>query len=168
MIKRPSGFREIVNIVVVAAVVAILAPAVCSAQQAGNGAPSSADEAELAKKLNNQVSDLVSVPIQLNWEQGVGPNDQTRFILNVQPVMPFSLNADWNMIARVILPLVSQPPLVAGGQPEFGISDVLASFFFHRQKVPSSGVSGPSSVCRRRLSRLSARKSGRPVQHWWC
>jgi hypothetical protein len=134
MIKRPSGFREIVNIVVVAAVVAILAPAVCSAQQAGNGAPSSADEAELAKKLNNPVSDLVSVPIQLNWEQGVGPNDQTRFILNVQPVMPFSLNADWNMIARVILPLVSQPPLVAGGQPEFGISDVLASFFFSPTK----------------------------------
>jgi hypothetical protein len=112
----------------VTATIAIGAP-VCSAQQ-----PAAADEAELAKKLNNPVSDLVSVPIQLNWEQGVGPNDQTRFILNIQPVMPFSVNAKWNMIARVIVPLVSQPPLTAGGQPAFGISDVLTSFFFSPTK----------------------------------
>jgi hypothetical protein len=97
-------------------------------------APAAGEDVELAKKLSNPISDLVSLPFQLNWEQGVGPNDQTRFILNVQPVVPFSLNADWNMIARVILPLVSQPPLVADGTPEFGISDVLASVFFSPAK----------------------------------
>ena len=44
--------------------------------------------------------DLVSVPFQFNWEQNVGPSEATRFILNVQPVMPFALNKDWNLIAR--------------------------------------------------------------------
>src|SRR5262245_2413482 len=44
--------------------------------------------------------------------------------------MPFSLNDDWNLIARVIVPFVSQPPLFDGGTPAFGVSDVLASFFF--------------------------------------
>jgi hypothetical protein len=72
----------------------------------------------------------VSVPFQFNWGQGVGPDDQTRFLLNVQPVMPFGISRDWNMIARVITPLVSQPPLVEGGTPVFGISDITASFFF--------------------------------------
>lgn len=84
---------------------------------------------DLAKQLSNPVSSLVSMPFQFNWEQNVGPEDQTRFVLNVQPVMPFSLNEDWNLIARVIVPFVSQPPLFEGGAPAFGVSDVLTSFF---------------------------------------
>jgi hypothetical protein len=95
-------------------------------------APESAD---LAKKLSNPISDLVSVPFQFNWEQNVGPSELTRFILNVQPVMPFEVNSDWNMIARIIMPLVSQPPLFAGDAATFGISDVTASFFFSPRKV---------------------------------
>jgi hypothetical protein len=63
-------------------------------------------------------------------EQNVGPNEATRFILNVQPVMPFTMNKDWNLIARVIVPFVSQPALAEGGSPESGISDVFASLFF--------------------------------------
>jgi hypothetical protein len=92
-------------------------------------------QADLARKLANPISDLVSVPFQFNWEQNVGPDDETRFILNVQPVMPFSINNDWNLIARVIVPLVSQPRLFDGGTPAFGVSDVLTSFFFS----PKSG-----------------------------
>lgn len=109
-------------------------PVGASAQQP----PAPAAEGEgagLAKKLANPISDLVSVPFQFNWEQGVGPDDQTRFILNVQPVMPFSLNTDWNMITRVIMPFVSQPPLAAGGTPAFGLSDLTTSFFFSPTKV---------------------------------
>ena len=84
----------------------------------------------MAKKLANPISDLVSVPFQFNWEQNVGPDEATRFILNVQPVMPFALNPDWNLITRVIVPLVSQPALVEGGEPAFGVGDILTSFFF--------------------------------------
>ena len=90
---------------------------------------------DLAKQLANPISSLVSVPFQFNWEQNVGPKEATRFILNVQPVMPFALNKDWNLIMRVIVPLVSQPALTEGGTPAFGVSDVLTSFFFS----PASG-----------------------------
>ena len=92
--------------------------------------PAEEDAAALAKKLSNPIADLVSVPFQFNWAQGVGPDEQTRLILNVQPVMPFTLSQDWNLIARVIVPIVGQPPLSIGGQAASGISDVLASFFF--------------------------------------
>jgi hypothetical protein len=85
---------------------------------------------DLAKQLANPISSLVSVPFQFNWEQNVGPNEATRFVLNVQPVMPFALNKDWNLIMRVIVPFVSQPALAPGGGPAFGVSDVLTSFFF--------------------------------------
>ena len=107
--------------------------------------PAAAEEtAELAKKLSNPISDLVSVPFQFNWEQNVGPSELTRFILNVQPVMPFELNSDWNMITRIIMPLVSQPPLFAGDEATFGISDITASFFFSpRRRAGSRLGAGP-------------------------
>ena len=48
--------------------------------------------------------------------------------------MPFALNKDWNLIAKVIVPLVSQPALVDGGEPVFGVSDILATFFISPSK----------------------------------
>ena len=44
------------------------------AQQSAAGAPAEAEE--LSKKLANPISDLVSVPFQFNWEQGVGPDER--------------------------------------------------------------------------------------------
>ena len=110
--------------------IVLLSPLLAYAQPA----QPAASESDLAKKLANPISDLVSVPFQFNWEQNVGPKEATRFILNLQPVMPFSISNDWSMIARVIVPLVSQPALFDGGTPAFGVSDVLTSFFFSPKK----------------------------------
>jgi hypothetical protein len=112
--------------------VVVLMPSLGRAQQP---AAAGGDSAELAKKLSNPVSDLVSVPFQFNWEQNVGPSELTRFILNVQPVMPFTLNDDWNLIMRIIAPLISQPPLFDGGTATFGISDITTSFFLSPTKL---------------------------------
>ncbi|HEX9723284.1 MAG TPA: transporter, partial [Vicinamibacteria bacterium] len=130
---------------IMAGLIALTVPAVSHGQQTESAPaqPAQAGDAELAKKLSNPISDLVSVPFQFNWEQGVGPDDQTRFILNVQPVMPFTLNEDWNMIARVIVPLVSQPALFEGGAPASGVSDILTSFFFSPSKGGLTWGVGP-------------------------
>jgi hypothetical protein len=101
------------------------------AQQA---APAADESADLAKELSNPISDLVSVPFQFNWEQKVGPFELSRFVLNVQPVIPFTLSGDWSMVVRIITPFIGQPELFEGGEPAFGIGDLTTSFFF----VPSN------------------------------
>jgi hypothetical protein len=103
----------------------LLAPVDCLQRQAAGQ-----ETGDLAKKLVNPISDLVSVPFQFNWENTVGPEHQTRFVLNVQPVMPFSISSKWNLIARVIVPFISQPPLSTGGAATFGLGDITPSFWF--------------------------------------
>jgi hypothetical protein len=99
---------------------------------------------ELARKLNNPISDLVSVPFQFNWENGIGTPDRTRFVLNVQPVMPFTLSPRLNLIARIVAPIVSQPPSVAGGFGTSGIGDPLVSFFLSPAKGSITWGVGPA------------------------
>ena len=60
----------------------------------------------LAKAAQNPVANLISVPLQFNWDRGLGPKDADRLLLNIQPVIPISLNEDWNVISRTILPVV--------------------------------------------------------------
>jgi hypothetical protein len=136
--------KPLAHMLAIVTALLLMSPAAGRAQQA---AAATGDSAELAKKLANPISDLVSVPFQFNWEQNVGPSELTRFILNVQPVMPFELNADWNLITRVIMPLVSQPPLVSGGEAAFGISDITASFFLSPRNVTGFTIgAGPVLV----------------------
>lgn len=97
------------------------------------------DSAELAKKLSNPVAALISVPIQTNWDTGIGPADADRTTINVQPVVPFSISPDWNLITRTIVPIIDAESPVSGGSDESGLGDVLESLFFSPKKPTESG-----------------------------
>jgi hypothetical protein len=94
------------------------------------------DTGELAKAAQNPVADLISLPLQNNTNFDWGPDDDTQNVLNIQPVIPFQLSEDWNLITRTILPVISQP--VPGGDDEFGLGDTLFTGFFSPRE--SSGL----------------------------
>ncbi len=85
---------------------------------------------ELAKKTQNPLSDLISLPLQNNTNFGIGPGDETQNILNIQPVVPVSLSEDWNLINRVIMPIIYQPEIIPGEGSESGLGDTNYTAFF--------------------------------------
>jgi len=91
---------------------------------------------DLVKQLANPVSALISVPFQNNFEFHLGPHDDGfKYTLNFQPVIPFSLNKDWNLITRTIVPFIDQTDVVPN-TTQTGLGDITQSFFFSpKQKV---------------------------------
>ena len=98
------------------------------------------NEAELAKKLANPIASLISVPLQYNYDADIGPEeDGNRSQLKIQPVIPISLNDDWNVISRTILPIQYQSDVYPGAGTKFGLADTTQSFFFSPKAPTSSG-----------------------------
>jgi len=95
--------------------------------------------AELAKKLANPVASLISVPLQYNYDEYGGANDGAAVSkLVIQPVIPFSLSEDWNLITRTLIPLIDQEDFPLDDLNESGLGDITPSFFFS-PKAPTAG-----------------------------
>ena len=84
---------------------------------------------ELAKKTQNPVADLISVPFQNNFNFNAGPNERNVYVLNVQPVIPIHITRDWNLITRVITPIINLPELAPGVGSASGLGDINPTFF---------------------------------------
>jgi hypothetical protein len=115
--------------------VAILCIAICGS------AKSQSDNADLAQQLTNPIADLITLPVQVNFDNDIGPSDRgSKIQSNLQPVIPFKLGSDWNLITRTILPIISQEDIFPGAGSQFGLGDTSVSLFVSPTAASESGV----------------------------
>jgi hypothetical protein len=57
-------------------------------------------------------------------------------VLNIQPVIPISVNYDWNVITRTIVPVISMPPLFPGDDRTNGIANTVFTAFLSPANPP--------------------------------
>ncbi len=119
----------------------------------GAAADAKDEEADLAKKLNNPLAALISVPIQNNWDFGLGPAHAMQYKANIQPVIPVSISENWNLILRTIMPVIYQEALdnrpgapASVGQSHSGLGDTTQSFFFSPKDPVDGWILGAGPV----------------------
>lgn len=95
---------------------------------------------DLAKKLSNPIASLISVPFQFNYDSGYGPNDGDKAYVNVQPVIPITLNDNWNLISRTILPIAWQHDIAGPSGDQSGLGDITQSLFFSPSQPTANGI----------------------------
>jgi hypothetical protein len=127
------------------AIVAIAMPSLAANESVPDAR---AEQLRLAKLLENPVANLISVPIQNNWDFGIGPRDALRYTLNVQPVIPFTLSKDWNLITRTIVPYIYQQAPTIFDKDRSGLGDITQSFFLSPSKQVGGLILGAGPVFR--------------------
>jgi Putative MetA-pathway of phenol degradation len=95
-------------------------------------------EEEIAKAALNPIAAMISLPFQYNYDQNFGrERDGHKNQLNIQPVIPLSLNENWNLISRTIVPVIDFD--FGSGGSRSGIGDITQSFFFSPKALTESG-----------------------------
>lgn len=113
---------------------------VCTIALMSQAAQADDSQAALAKASLNPVAALISLPMKLDWDTGIGATDADRQVWVVQPVIPITLNDRWNIISRTVTPVwIDLEPTTVGGSSTTGMGDILQSFFFSPKEPTANG-----------------------------
>ena len=128
-------------------------PAAMRAEAAVQTPPPESNAADLEKArkaAQNPIASMISLPLQENWNFGIGPADRIQNVNNIQPVIPFSLGDHWNVITRWVTPIIYQPYAIhqPSGPPiqtgAYGLGDMQPQFYFSpKQSGPITWGAGP-------------------------
>ncbi len=115
----------------------------CAVVAAAFSRLASADgDPDLSQLVQNPIAKVISLPFQENLAFGAGPNQDPQSVMDIEPVLPLTLNANWNVITRAIVPLIYDPELTPGVGNGGGLGDISLSFYFSPARTSGSIIWG--------------------------
>ena len=86
---------------------------------------------DVAKEKQNPFAETINLPIESDTGFGVGPHHDIGQEFTIQPLFPVTLDNNWNLIVRPLLPLTYSP----SPEKQFGLGDIQPSFFLTPARV---------------------------------
>jgi hypothetical protein len=116
---RIHRHRVVMLVLVLVLLVLVLCPATAMAQT-----PDKAAIETLAKTAENPISEVGSMALQSTFTANTGPYRQSSFGLDLQPVVPFHLDPDWNLVTRTTIPTLAQVRLSPQHRRSYEVGDI--------------------------------------------
>jgi hypothetical protein len=126
-----SRLKEGLKATLPAILIALLCVTLASAAQCQQSPPQQATTAgseslqNLAKDTLNPFAGIIKVPFQFTTGFSIGAYHRAGESLNIEPLVPFALNSDWELIAQPSLNLTYAP----SPNEQFGLQDSQTSLF---------------------------------------
>ena len=113
---------------------------------------------KMAEAAQNPLASMISLPFQNNTTFGGNDGDYVN-VLNVQPVWPFHISEDWNLITRTVIPVVSQS---VNGNSQSGLGDTVATGWLSPSEQFNNWTLGVGPV----LNLPTTTKAGLGADQW--
>jgi hypothetical protein len=106
---------------------------------------------DIAEASQNPITMIYSLPIQNNTYLGLGDTNDVKNIANFQPVIPMDITQDWDIVWRLVMPVVTVPGIPSAfnqkeksrhsAMVQQGLVIRLYLLFWHQKRAESlSGV----------------------------
>jgi len=127
--------RKVLSIISVLplALLIVMGLSALPASAQGNAPVESSEE--LAKAAQNPIANMISIPLQSNFNFNVGPKNEMQYVGNLQPVIPINATENWNVITRTIIPFIYQPELGPNSGDVLGLGDIQFTAFLSPAKA---------------------------------
>lgn len=98
--------------------------------------PDNLTDEEIIRLVDNPIADVYTIPFENNFGMGAGENRVFTDTFNFKPIIPFYLNANWDLITRTIAPVIYRVAQKPGASDAFGMGDVETTFYVSPAQVP--------------------------------
>lgn len=99
-------------------------PSLCLGQGQETG------DKELSKEAANPVTTIFNLPLQNNFNFGIGENERTQYLLSIQPVRFTFRTGQYRIRSFSLIPVMYQPNISQPQGGKFGLGDINLNFFF--------------------------------------
>ncbi len=135
-----------------------------AAETAAKDAPTDSKQPtvlELAQAAQNPISTMIQLPFVNYSNFNAGPDNQYQNVMEFQPLVSFSISENWQILARGVMPIITQPSYITGDGTKTGVGNTSLTPYFSPKAAFHGWIWGIAP-----LALLPASSSNFGTQSW--